>query len=203
MELDSVAKNAINFKLPMSDPANAYARTLNLVEFRCPSDPNKTTFVCENDPSQQEVAVGNYVGVFGTGNIHDSATVPAGNVFEGNGLFFHNSEVKYRDVRDGLSHTFAVGERSSALDFSTWVGAPANDECGPGMVLGSAIYPPNSLGFAENPDPHNFSSKHSKGTNFCLGDGSVRLVDQLIDVSVYKALCTRASGDSIGDYLSN
>jgi prepilin-type N-terminal cleavage/methylation domain-containing protein/prepilin-type processing-associated H-X9-DG protein len=203
MELDSVAKNAIDKKLPMSDPANAYARTLNLVEFRCPSDPTKMTFVDEEDPLQQELAVGNYVGVFGTGNLHDSATVPAGKIFAGDGMFFHNSEVKFRDVRDGLSHTFAVGERCSALAFSTWIGSPADDDCGPGMVLGSAIYPPNSVGFADSADPHNFSSRHSKGTNFCLGDGSVRLVDQLIDVNVYKALCTRATSDSIGDYLSN
>jgi prepilin-type N-terminal cleavage/methylation domain-containing protein/prepilin-type processing-associated H-X9-DG protein len=203
MELGSVSKNSIDFKLPFSDPANAYVRTLYIAEFRCPSDPTKLTFVDAEDPLQQELAVGNYVGVFGTGNIHDSATVPAGQKFTGDGVFYHNSAVNFRDIRDGLSHTFAVGERSSALSYSTWVGSPANDDCGPGMVLGSAIYPPNSLGFAGDPDPHNFSSKHSKGTNFCLADGSVRLVDQNIDAAVYQALCTRAAGDSISDFLSN
>jgi prepilin-type N-terminal cleavage/methylation domain-containing protein len=203
MELGSVSKSSIDFKLPLSDPANAYVRTLNIAEFRCPSDPAKLTFIDEEDPLQQELAVGNYVGVFGTGNIHDSATVPAGNQFVGDGILYHNSAVKFRDIRDGLSHTFIVGERSSALSFSTWVGSPANDDCGPGMVLGSALDPPNSLGFTTNPDPHNFSSRHSQGANFCSADGSVRLVDQNIDEAVYKALCTRASGDSIGNYLSN
>jgi prepilin-type N-terminal cleavage/methylation domain-containing protein/prepilin-type processing-associated H-X9-DG protein len=203
MELGSVSKNSIHFKSPMSDPANAYVRTLNLAEFRCPSDPTKLTFVDDEDPLQLELAVGNYVGVFGTGNIHDSATVPAGTQFTGNGIFFHNSDVAFRDIRDGLSHTFMVGERSSLLGFSTWVGSPANDDCGPGMVLGSALEPPNLLGMATNPDPHNFSSKHSQGTNFCMADGSVRLIDQNIDADTYKALSTRAAGDAINDALSH
>lgn len=203
MELGSVSKNFIDFKVPMSDPGNGYVRTLNLASFRCPSDPNRLTFVCPEDPLQEELAVGNYVGVFGTGNIHDSATVPAGQQFVGDGALFHNSDVRYRDIRDGLSHTFVVGERSTSLCFSTWVGSPANDDCGPGMVMGSALYPPNSPAFAESPDPHNFSSKHSKGTNFCSADGSVRLVDENIDASVYRALCTCASGDSIGDFLTH
>jgi type II secretory pathway pseudopilin PulG len=203
MELGSLAKNSINFKLPLSDPSNAYVRTLNIADFRCPSDPTKLTFIDDEDPLQQELAVGNYVGVFGTGNIHDSAAVPAGQVFTGDGIFYHNSEVRFSDIRDGLSHTFMVGERSSALGFSTWVGSPANDDCGPGMILGSALDLPNKLGFQTNADPHNFSSKHSQGTNFCSGDGSVRLVNQNIEIAVYKALCTRASGDAIGDLLTN
>jgi prepilin-type N-terminal cleavage/methylation domain-containing protein len=203
MELGTLAKNSIDFKKPFSDPANAYVRTLYVADFRCPSDPTKLTFVDEEDPLQQELAVGNYVGNFGVGNIHDCGTVPAGKQFTGDGVFFHNSAVKFRDIRDGLSHTFLVGERSSALGFSTWVGSPADDDCGPGMVLGSALDAPNALGFVTNPDPHNFSSKHTQGTNFCLADGSVRLVEQEIDTAVYRALATRASGDSIGDSLKN
>jgi prepilin-type N-terminal cleavage/methylation domain-containing protein len=203
MELGSVSKSLVDFKAPMSDPANAYVRTLNLANFSCPSDPNRLTFVCPEDPLQEELAVGNYIGVFGTNNIHDSATVPAGQQFVGDGPLFHNSAVRYRDIRDGLSHTFLVGERSTSLGFSTWVGAPANDDCGPGMVLGSALYPPNSPAFTENSDPHNFSSKHSKGTSFSVADGSVRLVDENIDAAVYRALCTRAAGDSVGDVPTN
>jgi prepilin-type N-terminal cleavage/methylation domain-containing protein len=203
MELGTISKNSINFKSPLSDPSNAYVRTLNIADLRCPSDPTKLTFVDDEDPLQQELAVGNYVGVFGTGSIHESANIPAGRQFTSDGIFYHNSAIRFSDIRDGLSHTFMVGERSSSLAFSTWVGSPANDDCGPAMILGSALYPPNSLAFYENPDPHNFSSKHSKGTNFCSADGSVRLVDQNIDVTVYRALCTRASGDSIGDFLSN
>jgi type II secretory pathway pseudopilin PulG len=203
MELGTLSKSSIDFKKPFSDPANAYVRTLNVPDFLCPSDPTKLRFVDEEDPLQQELAVGNYVGNFGTGNIHDCGTVPAGKQFTGDGVFFHNSAVKIRDIRDGLSHTFLVGERSSTLGFSTWVGTPADDDCGPGLVLGSALDAPNSLGFVTNPDPHNFSSKHTHGTNFCLADGSVRLIEQEIDVAVYRALATRTSGDSFGDSLKN
>ncbi|MCC6125649.1 MAG: DUF1559 domain-containing protein [Pirellulales bacterium] len=203
MELSAVSKSSIKAKLPLSDPANAYVRTLYLAGFRCPSDPTKLTFVDDEDPLRQELAVGNYVGAFGTGNIHDCATVPVGRQFTGDGIFYHNSAVGFRDIRDGLSHTFMLGERSSALGFSTWVGSPANDDCGPGLVLGSALDPPNTLGFVNNPDPHNFSSRHSKGTNFCSADGSARLVDQNIDAAVFKALCTRAAGDNIDETAKN
>jgi prepilin-type N-terminal cleavage/methylation domain-containing protein len=203
MELGAVSKHSIDFKSPMADSANAYVRTLNLAGFRCPSDPTKLTFVCPEDPAQQELSVANYVGVFGTGDLHEGHSLPAGRQFTGNGIFYHNSEITFRDIRDGLSHTFIVGERSSALALSTWVGAPTEDDCGSGMILGSAFDPPNSLGFINNPDPHNFSSRHSKGTNFCSADGSVRLVDQNIDAAVYKALCTRAAGDNIDETAKN
>jgi prepilin-type N-terminal cleavage/methylation domain-containing protein len=203
MESGSISKGSINFKLPMSDSANAYVRTLNVADFRCPSDPNKLKFIDDEDPLHQELAVGNYVGVFGTANIHDCKLVPAGQKCTSDGVFSHNSEMSFADIRDGLSHTFMVGERSSLLAYSTWVGSPANDDCGPGLVLGSALDPPNLLGYGTDADPHNFSSRHSQGTNFVSGDGSVRLVEQNIDLAVYRALCTRAAGDSIGDFLGN
>ena len=131
-------------------------------------------------------------------------TVPAGQQFTGDGIFYHNSAVKFRDIRDGLSHTFMVGERSSALGFSTWVGSPANDDCGPGMVLGIGDRSAQFAGIRRRIPIRTISAAGiRKGTNFCSADGSVRLVDQNIDDAVYKALCTRAAGDSIGDFLSN
>ena len=92
-----------------------------------------------------------------------------------------------------------MGERTSELDYPTWVGAPAGDECAPGLVVGTASYPPNSAQY----DIHNFSSHHPAGTNFLLGDGSVRLISQYIDEAAYHALCTRAGGEPIsGKYLN-
>jgi prepilin-type processing-associated H-X9-DG protein len=143
--------------------------------------------------SKPLLATANYVGVYGTTDIHECGEIPKGKQAKSNGVFFHNSQVRFADIRDGLSNTFLVGERNSNLEYSTWVGAPAGDECAPGLILGSASYPPNS----QTTDIHNFSSNHPSGTNFLLADGSVRMVSQAINESLYHALCTRAGNEVI------
>jgi hypothetical protein len=62
-----------------------------------------------------------------------------------------------------------------------------------------AAYPPNSEAVPEEYF-HNFSSFHSSGTHFLLGDGSVHLIQQTIDPVVYHALATRAGTDYAGGY---
>jgi prepilin-type N-terminal cleavage/methylation domain-containing protein/prepilin-type processing-associated H-X9-DG protein len=199
MELNSLAKNAIHYNLPLSHSANNVARLTVIGEFRCPSDPTQKSFVDPEDPGQLEMPVGNYVGVFGTQNIHECETLPVGQQCTSDGVFYHNSAVTIKDVRDGTSHTLAVGERTTALGFGTWVGAPANDGCGPGLVLGTGAYTPNS----REDDIHNFSSRHPTGTNFLTADGSVRFISQYLDDQLFRACCTRAAGDNIGDALSD
>jgi hypothetical protein len=93
-----------------------------------------------------------------------------------------------------LSQTFIVGERTSDIEYSTWIGAPAGEKCAPGLVVGTAGYAPNSAA----DDAHNFSSRHTSGTHFLVGDGSVHLVSQFIDEGVYHALCTVSGGETIG-----
>jgi prepilin-type N-terminal cleavage/methylation domain-containing protein/prepilin-type processing-associated H-X9-DG protein len=43
-------------------------------------------------------------------------------------------------------------------------------------------------------------SRHPNGVNVLLGDGSVRFVQQSIDLGVWRSLATRAGGEAIGDY---
>jgi prepilin-type N-terminal cleavage/methylation domain-containing protein len=197
MELNSLAKQGIHYNLPLSDPMNQIARLTVIPEFLCPSNPSQQTFIDPDDPGQVEMAVGHYVGVFGSQNIHVCETLPMGQQCVSNGIFYHNSAVTIKDIKDGTSHTFALGERTMALGPSTWVGAPPNDGCGPGMVLGTGAYTPNS----REDDIHNFSSRHPTGTNFATADGGVRFVNQELDDQFFRALCTRASADSIGDAL--
>jgi prepilin-type N-terminal cleavage/methylation domain-containing protein/prepilin-type processing-associated H-X9-DG protein len=203
IEQESVATNLIHFDKSLTAPENEAVRSLPLALFRCPSDEGEKTFVWVPDEGEAlvkpELATSNYVGVFGDEDIHKCGSVPDGQQCTGNGTFFHNSAVRFADIRDGLSNTFIVGERASLLGYSTWVGAPAGDECAPGLVLGTAGYPPNS----EQSDIHNFSSRHPSGTNFLLGDGSARLISQDIDVGAFHALCTCAGNEPIsGKWLS-
>jgi hypothetical protein len=145
-----------------------------------------------------ELATSNYLGVFGTEDPHDVCDAP-GSPCIGDGSFHLNRGIAFRDVSDGLSQTFLVGERSSKHAPGTWVGVLSGGEHAPARVVGVGAFPPNSEQSAEA-SFHNFSSFHPSGTNFLLGGGSVRLIAESIDARVYRALCTRAAGDVVGDF---
>jgi prepilin-type N-terminal cleavage/methylation domain-containing protein len=201
VEQGNVTSSLIHFGKSIADPDNAAASQLPIPLFRCPTDTGTSTFSWTPDPGgtpMAALATSNYVAVFGTLSVHVCFSVPSGQQCTSCGAFYHNSCVRFADIRDGLSQTFIVGERTSQLDptpsqddYATWVGAPPGDQCSPGLVVGSASYPPNSV----VADVHNFSSMHTTGTNFLLGDGSVHLVSQYIDTTIYHALCTCAGGE--------
>ena len=201
--------NAINFAGAI--PLQTTASLTNLAGFLCPSDsvrPSWHVYVrnLAGTPTGLlgQVAPSNYVGVYGTSD-------PG---IDGDGLFFRNSAVAPRDVTDGLSQTLAVGERGHRLGQATWTGAVTgavlfpddNDGVGypraedaPGMILGHA-------GGRRGPgDPgaevNQFFSQHPGGVNFLLADGSVRFLKTTMSYPAFRALATRAGGETIsGDY---
>lgn len=197
LEQANVEKNLIDDRFPVTDPRNDGARAAILAVFRCPTDVGPPTYTDDDDGLPPlEFATANYVGVFGTQDIHVCDGLPVGQRCAGNGPLFHNSFVRFDDILDGLSQTFLVGERSSRLEPSTWVGTREDSDCGPGRLVGSASYPPNS----QATHTHNFSSFHPSGTNFLSADGSVRLIAETIDGGVYRALCTRDGREVVGAY---
>jgi prepilin-type N-terminal cleavage/methylation domain-containing protein/prepilin-type processing-associated H-X9-DG protein len=205
LEQTSVSENLIHLPLPITAATNAQARVLSLAVYRCPSDAGPPTFVLPAGEDYLgsgggyqpvELAVGNYLGVFGTQDPH---AVCSGARCDGFGPIVFSPDVRFSDVLDGLSQTFLVGERNSKHAPSTWVGMVTGGEHAHGRVVGVATYPPNSEQDEEEYE-HNFSSFHSNGTNFVLADGSVRLVAQTIDQKTYHALCTRNKSDIPGEF---
>jgi prepilin-type N-terminal cleavage/methylation domain-containing protein len=194
LEQASVETNLVDYRQSILAPQNDAARLTRISTFRCPSDTGDPIFTDEeNGLPLVQFATANYVGVFGTKNIHDCHSRSPGQQCISDGPLYHNSQVRFDDIRDGLSQTFLVGERTSRLDYSTWSGARPDDECGPGRILGTAGFAPNS----EVTDIHNFSSNHPNGTNFLSADGSVRLIPESIDDDIYHALCTHNGGETI------
>jgi prepilin-type N-terminal cleavage/methylation domain-containing protein len=207
MEEGNTLRNYVHMNKPMAADENSQARVQVIAMLRCPSDSGSDVYTWVPDepagsgpssPSGLQLATANYIGVFGTQDIHECGSLPPDQQCVSDGSFFHNSIVRFKDISDGLSNTFIVGERTSKLGNSTWVGVPPGDKCAPGLVVGTASYPPNS----EDTDIHNFSSSHPLGTNFLSADGSVRTVAEQIDEQIYHALCTRAAGDSVGNFFS-
>jgi prepilin-type processing-associated H-X9-DG protein len=63
--------------------------------------------------------------------------------------------------------------------------------------LGSQNYPCGTSGFNVHHMPA--SSYHTGGANVCMGDGSVRFVSESINFDTWRAMGTRAGGESVSD----
>lgn len=104
----------------------AIVQTAGLPMFRCPSDPAPETFEVTAGGVNIELPSSNYPGVLGYGNL----SMSPGNA---SGVFYRNSSVRMRDITDGTTNTFLVGERKAKHDFidsltavdsnSTWYAA--------------------------------------------------------------------------------
>ncbi len=179
---------------PISHPDNQRARETPIPSFLCPSDTSEEVFMLhQGGPGgggggkpMFEVARANYVGVFGTQDID-------ANPKAGDGAFYENSSVPFAAILDGLANTLLVGERCSRLGSATWVGAVPGAHQGRQRVVGRAGSVPNHVlnDFAD------FSSEHPFGANFVMGDGSVRPISDQIDLTVFRALATRAGKEAV------
>ena len=149
------------------------------------------TYVCASDsgPSINSYrgnhAKSNYAGVVGNQELEQWDET-------GNGMFFINSNVRLSTVTDGLSKTFAVGERrfEDPQKGAIWVG-----KFGP-ETFASTVWS------CVHADPHRingskewaFSSNHPGGAHFVLCDGSVSFFLEDMDVKLYQFMAQRDDG---------
>lgn len=130
-----------------------------------------------------------------------------------NGIFFADSRIKIKDIADGTSATFLLGERyaaphlnvsGQAMDY--WaIGSPQISQAEPehsefSEYVGSTAAPLNAILFPRFADAHlrevSFGSYHAGGALFCLADGSVHFIRDQIDLYVYNALGSRAGAEA-------
>jgi prepilin-type N-terminal cleavage/methylation domain-containing protein/prepilin-type processing-associated H-X9-DG protein len=227
--------NSINYSLSVAFAANNTCSTTSVAAYLCPSDAGAPSVVPvlkdPPDPAQpgtysgtgidDYVARGNYVGMFGLGEIC-AASGPnnqpnVGSVGMASGMFNRNSRTSFADITDGSSQTIAIGERSHNLSYVTWTARsidgwlgktsfveggtdkfnPSPEECWT-QVLGPAgledgTRTPNS------PEAHveDYWSLHPGGVNFLFADGSVHFLKSSINPTPWRALATRAGGEAI------
>jgi prepilin-type N-terminal cleavage/methylation domain-containing protein len=195
VEQQGLFSGLTHIDLSITDTQNKAARETTVRIFRCPSDIGQDI----SDIGGYRVATANYIGVFGAMEVCETCeAVAGGGQCVGDGVLYHNSRLRFRDIRDGLSQTFMAGERGTRLNYySTWVGLFPKAEHPPARLVGESLSPPN----AATDEPHNLSSYHPTGTNFLSSDGSVRMISEYIDANAYHALCTRDKHDMVGNAL--
>lgn len=206
--------NQLDFHRPIDDNSMGTYNNRTLVGtalpvFRCPSDPTREKFPV-NDRNSMPIALAttSYRAVFGTDPIEGCANPPgtapvnASGQCMSDGMFFHNSKIRFADVSDGTSNTLMIGECQAYIDrvsntafYGTWGGVLPEVPGAASRVLGHSEHAPNASIHADD-----FSSKHEGGVQFILADGHARFISDSIDLSVYQGLSTRSSGESIGEY---
>ena len=229
----------INVNQAIGTGMNTQVSLTSLPALQCPSDGQQDPFAAYDSSFSTPIATvahSNYVanngwiecfgGAGGNPQPGPFADGLAGTFGQaGVGMFWRNSRVSVARVKDGLSNTIAVGERSSNHSPSTWTGAipggrcpawmavqppspyspppgPAYDNADFGEALVLAHANASHLPNADFPifDPDVFYSFHSGGCHFLFGDGSVRFISTYVDGFTYQHLATIAGGEVVGDY---
>jgi type II secretory pathway pseudopilin PulG len=160
-----------------------------------------------------QVASSNYVGSKGTidsdcPGITTAPWAPNTERCADTGIFFGSSQVSIKQVTDGTSKTFMVGERDKFCYASTWVGVrnpPGPDAWSGNWVLGHTATPHGKLNFQCTND-HNtctegFSSSHPGGAYFAFCDGTVHFINDDIsfDDLVGQGSPVQIDSDSAGN----
>jgi prepilin-type processing-associated H-X9-DG protein len=208
--------NSIRFNLPVQHAQNAAPVQTLVKVYLCPSDLTPQSAFTVPDAFGKLVALAapsSYAACVG-GDESDAAGPT------GFGVFYRNSRTRLTDITDGTSNTILVGEKSWGNANGVWAGAINNGvmlrgKQNPCPGSGAAFYPAAALVLAHSHLNNaltdtdggldDFSSRHTNGSNFLYGDGSVHFLRSIPgdtatgytpDSLVFQALGTRANNDN-------
>jgi len=109
---------------------------------------------------------------------------------------YHRGGIRMKDITDGTSHTFLIGE-ASPVDGNSPAWTSSGDWAVTGIGINfdwqsyAACVPAGSCWW----DMRGFRSYHPGGVQFAFADGSLRFIPNDIDHPIYRALSTRKKGD--------
>ena len=203
--------NACNFGIAWNSSVNNTVRRQKLAQLLCPSYSGTVTgfHICGSGATSIYGAATSYCSVMGS---MTPAQIGSWSSYW-NGVTTYSYCCRIRDIRDGTSNTFLMGEsgnlRGSCYS-KVWYNAYGN---GCNRTLVSLAWPINhdlrwGEGGVTRPSSCNnyhmgccmsFGSPHEGGAFFLLADGQVRFLSENIDTTTYMALGTRAGNELIDD----
>ncbi len=213
---ESPLYDRINFGAVIGDPRNQMAAIRPVTAFICPSDSSDSVLTGQSITTGGQLAGTSYKSVAGANWNYGKfkyrkkdatdAYLRHGRNFDsydglehGNGVICRGYEqqngkpilTRMRDLRDGSSQTFAVGE--AVADGCQWTSWYWWD----GSTATCAIplnYVPDGMTREENAENrmscYSFMSDHPTGGNFLYCDGHVNVVSDDIDLPTYRAHAT-------------
>ena len=204
-------------------PNNTMQQSVNYISqpiksFQCPSDNISQPRTDEANigttfSSGINVAVGqtNYKGVcgdnWGWGNYQNTVNGNNNGLDQGNGIFYRTDGIPgtsghgpltMTSITDGTSNTLMVGEDVPKYNVHCdWVFF--NHATGTCAIPLNYGIPPNvdPSGPTDWPNVYSFRSNHTLGANFAMADGSVRFINQGINMTLYENLSTYAGGEVV------
>ncbi len=184
------AYHKIDFKTSVYAAENLPVRKHQISMLSCPSDYGMS--------SRDEIALTNYKG-----SSHDlEAPIDA----DMNGVLFLNSSIRYEAISDGSSSTIFLGEGVTSWNSSLgWMSgtratlrnsgaAPNDSRKNSHMTRGQDFEDENPMAVG------GYSSHHTGGAHFTLGDGSVRFISQNIELTLFQHLANRHDGELVSDF---
>ena len=175
------------------DAADADLQT-RIVHFRCPDDTSEDV-----NPVRDGFGTSNYSGNYGSVALPGSVDAAT----KSNGIVFWNSKIGFRDVTDGTSNVFAVGERCIASAAGIWMGVRSNQNAGDAVTACNHEARLDTV-------IDSFSSRHADGAHFLFCDGRVLFISDEIDSQptanpllpkgVYQKLAHRNDGQPVDGF---
>jgi prepilin-type N-terminal cleavage/methylation domain-containing protein len=189
----------INFGIPVEDVRSSLVRATSLSYLTCPSDIDTGSFTVLDEVNAPlgQASTNSYAACFGS---YGLINIDPDN---GNGMFQRNSHHNVADIRDGTSHTLAIGERGAILTQTPWAGVMTGGTCrtragapvytaatekAPAMVLARVGNRTINSRYSE---PYDFFSAHHGLAYFVFADGSVRPLMATTDLNILHAMATR------------
>ncbi len=176
------------------------------VVFECPSDPN----------AGGENSTTNYMGISGgCASTTDSGccATSTARYQSNNGIMYNDSRTSIRDVTDGTTNTFLLGETKYLVlkatnpgYYATWASGyyqqatDVNTQTVAACVnqINSSLLDPGKSGSSPTHEvhPNTLGSRHVGGAHHTMADGSSHFISENIDITVYRGLGRKADGSS-------